>query len=36
LRIEIPEKFKKLDPKLNELMAEYRKIKSGQPELRKI
>ena len=35
LRIELPEKFKKIDPKLNKLMAEYKRIKSGQPELRK-
>ncbi|MDI6883213.1 MAG: UvrB/UvrC motif-containing protein [Patescibacteria group bacterium] len=40
LRIELPEKFKKLDPKLNELFQKYKEkykeIQSGQPELRKI
>lgn len=36
LRTEVPEKFKELDPKLNFLMEKYRKIKSGQPEMRKI
>jgi uncharacterized membrane protein len=40
LRIEIPEKFKKLDPKLNELFwkykEKYKKIQSGQPEMRRI
>lgn len=39
LRMEIPEKFKELDPVLNRLWQEYKekykKIQSGQPELRR-
>lgn len=40
LRIELPEEFKKLDPRLNELFLKYketyRRIQSGQPETRRI
>lgn len=40
LRIELPEEFKKLDPKLNELFfkykEKYKKIECGQPEIRRI
>ena len=40
LRIEVPEEFKKLDPKLNELFwkykEKYKRIQSGQPEMRRI
>jgi hypothetical protein len=40
LRIELPEEFKKLDPKLNELFfkykEKYKKIESGQPEMRRV
>lgn len=39
LRIELPEEFKSLDPKLNELFLKYKekykKIRSGQPEIRR-
>lgn len=40
LRLDIPEKFKELDPELNNFWAKYKerykKIQSGQPEIRKI
>lgn len=36
LRIELPEEFRKLDPQLNELFEKYKKIRSGQPEGRRI
>jgi len=40
LRIELPDKFKKLDPKLNELFRKYKErfkeIQPGQPESRKV
>ncbi len=40
LRIDLPDKFKELDPRLNKLFnkykEKYKRIKSGQPELRKI
>lgn len=40
LRMELPEEFKKLDPKLNELFwkykEKYKRIQSGQPEMRRI
>ncbi len=40
LRVELPDKFKKLDPKLNELFSKYkekfREIEPGQPESRKV
>jgi len=40
LRMELPDKFKKIDPKLNELFEKYkekyRKIEPGQPESRRV
>lgn len=40
LRIELPEEFKKLDPKLNELFwkykEKYKRIQPGQPEMRRV